>query len=232
MRPAELSVDVAGVSVVSRIWPDASASGRTPVVLLHATGETAQDWDVVAQDLQGTRPVVAINLRGHGPSSWPGIYSIRAMADDVAGVLDVQFPDGLVDLVGHSMGGLVACAVATDRSELVRRLVLEDIGLLTPRPADPPCRPPGILPFDWRVVEQIRPEIDDFDPSWRTRVAAIRVASLVIAGGERSQIPQDRVRELADRLPRGELVTLDTGHLVHAAEPEAFSCALISFLDR
>ena len=135
-------------------------------MLLPATGETAQDWDVVASVLSSSRAVYAVNLRGHGGSSWPGTYSIQLMADDVAGVLDSALAGEPVDLVGHSLGGLVACSIAAARPDLVRRLVLEDVGLLKPRQPVQPPKPAGVLEFDWRVVEQVRPEIDDFDPRW------------------------------------------------------------------
>lgn len=230
--PEQVTIDVDGVSIVLRSWPTAFTPSRPPLVLLHATGETAQDWDVIAQGLQSSRTVVAINLRGHGPSCWPGRYSVGSMARDVTRVLQAHFPHRRVDLVGHSMGGLVACSVAADRPELVRRLVLEDIGLLTPRPADPPSRPSGVLPFDWQVVEQIRPEIDDFDPGWAGRIASIAAPTLVIAGGERSHIPQGQVDELVDCLPQGTLVTLEVGHLVHAGKPKEFTRELLRFLDR
>lgn len=227
--PRELDVDVDGIRLRVRVWP-AVASPRPPVVLLPATGETAEDWDVVASLLQPSRSVHAVSLRGHGGSDRPGHYSIQAMADDVAGLLR-QLDDRPVDLVGHSLGGLVACAVASAHPDDVRRLVLEDVGVPHPRAAAAPPRPPGDLPFDWRVVEQVRPEIDDPDPRWADVVAAIPAPTLVIAGGPSSPVPQEHVAELVGLVRDGRLITLDTGHLVHATQPEAFSSHLMAFLD-
>ena len=142
-----------------------------------------------------------------------------------------QIDDGPVDLVGHSLGGLVACAVASAHPELVRRLALEDVGVPHARPPATPPRPPGVLPFDWRVVEQVRPEIDDPDPRWADVVARIAVPTLVIAGGPSSHVPQDHVAELVRLLPDGRLRTVDAGHLVHATRPEEFIEHLLAFLD-
>ena len=227
--PEHLDVAVDGVTLGVRVWPGV-APPHPPVVLLPGTGETAEDWDVIAALLHPSRTVYAVSLRGHGSSDWPGRYSIRAMADDVTGLLG-QLGDGPVDLVGHSLGGLVACLVASAHPELVRRLVLEDVGVPHPRPALTPARPDGDLPFDWRVVEQVRPEIDDPDPRWSDVVAGIPAPTLVIAGGPSSSVPQDHVAELARTLPDGRLVTVDAGHLVHETRPDEFAQHLLTFLD-
>jgi len=224
-----MPVAVDGVALVVKTW-QAAEELRAPVVLLPATGETADDWDVVASALASSRTVHAVNLRGHGPSDWPGTYSIELLATDVTGLLP-QVANQPVDLVAHSLGGLVACQVASRRPELVGRLVLEDVGLLRPRPAAVPARPAGVLSFDWRMVEQVRPEIDDPDPRWAQLCAAVRARTLVVAGGPSSTVPQEHVADLVRALPDGQLVTIDTGHLVHATNPEAFIRALHLFLD-
>jgi pimeloyl-ACP methyl ester carboxylesterase len=226
--PERLDVTVDGVTLGVRVWPGADPS-RPPAVLLPATGETAEDWDVIASFLS-SRTVYAVSLRGHGHSDWPGRYSIRAMADDVIGLLR-QLHDGPVDLVGHSLGGLVACTVASEHPELVRRLVLEDVGIPHARPAVPPPRPPGVLPFDWQMVVQVRAEIDDPDPRWRNVVAGIPAPTLSVAGGPNSPVPQEHVAELIRTLPDGRLVTVDAGHLVHATRPDEFAHHLLTFLE-
>jgi pimeloyl-ACP methyl ester carboxylesterase len=227
--PKQLEVAVDGVTLRVRVWP-AVDPARPPVVLLPATGETAEDWDVVAASLHSSRTVYAVSLRGHGSSDWPGDYSIQAMADDVTGLLR-QLDGRPVDLVGHSLGGLVACAIASAHPELVHRLVLEDVGVPHPRPATAPPRPSGVLSFDWRVVEQVRPEIDDPDPRWGDVTSRISAPTLVIAGGRSSPVPQEHVAELARIVTDGRLVTVDAGHLVHATRPVDFTDHLLTFLD-
>lgn len=227
--PKDHIFDVGGLTLVVRVWAGPEST-QPPLVLLPATGETAEDWDIVAASMSATRTVFAVNLRGHGPSTWPGTYSIQSMADDVTAWLGSRFPGDVVDLVGHSLGGLVACLVATRCPDQVRRLVLEDVGLLKPRPADPPAKPDGILAFDWRVVEQVRPEIDNFDPAWADVVAAIEVPTLVIAGGTTSPVPHEQIADLEHHLRDGRMVTIEAGHLVHASRPSEFTSRLLSFL--
>lgn len=227
--PTSMEFAVDGITLVVRVWPGVDPT-RPPAVLLPATGETAEDWDIVAPPLSTSRTVYAVNLRGHGPSDWPGEYSIRLLADDVANLLR-QLDERPVDLVGHSLGGLVAGKVAFASPELVRRLVVEDIGLPYPRRPAPPRRPEGDLPFDWRVVEQVRPEIDDPDPQWRRIMAGISAPTLAVGGGPTSPVPQEHVAELVRVLPHGRLVTVDAGHLVHARKPDDFLHHLLTFLD-
>ncbi|RKS72786.1 alpha/beta hydrolase family protein [Motilibacter peucedani] len=222
---------VAGeVTLAVKTWRTRAESPRRTVVLLPATAETADDWDVVAAALVDTRTVHAVDLRGHGGSDWPGTYSVRLLAADVAALLP-RLSAEPVDLVAHSLGGLVALAATASRPELVRRLVLEDVGLLRPRTPAPPSRPPGELAFDWRVVEQVRPEVDDPDPRWRQVVATVPAPTLVIGGGASSSIPQEQVADLVGAMPDARLVTIDAGHLVHEHQPQAFIETLRGFLD-
>lgn len=131
--PTELSVEAAGVTLTVRSWAAEESPGCAPVVLLPATGETAEDWDTVASALCHPRTVHAVNLRGHGRSDWLGTYSIGLMAQDVTRLMNSELGRVPIDLVGHSLGGL-----------------------LQPRPTDPPPKPTGVLPFDWRMIEQGR----------------------------------------------------------------------------
>jgi pimeloyl-ACP methyl ester carboxylesterase len=197
-------------------------------VLLPGTGLTARSWDVVAASLSATRSVLAVDLRGHGASGWPGEYSIELMAQDVAALLERR--GGLVDLVGHSLGGLVGLRVAAAHPALVRRLVLEDVGMPHPRRPSPPARPEGELEFDWRVVEQVRPQVDDPDPGWPAVARSVAAPTLVVAGGPRSFVAAEHVAELVAALPDGRSVTLDTGHEVHEGDPAGFSRELLTFL--
>ncbi|MFU8873275.1 alpha/beta fold hydrolase [Micromonospora sp. SL4-19] len=226
--PELMNITVGDLHFSLRVW-QAVDKGKAPIVLLHATGKTARDWDVIASGLCVERTVYAVDLRGHGASDWPGTYRLKLFAQDVIGILD-QLDIGAVDLVGHSLGGLVACTVAAERQGHVRKLVLEDIGFPHPRPPELPDRPAGDLPFDWHVVEQVRPEIDDPDPGWADIVARITAPTLLISGGAASPVPQKHVAELADRLADARLTAIEAGHLVHETLPDEYLGTLIAFL--
>ncbi|CAM5593958.1 alpha/beta fold hydrolase [Streptomyces antimycoticus] len=221
------SVELGGIRLAYQVSgpPDAP-----PLVLLHALGEDATDWDVVAPVLARSRRVYALDLRGHGRSDWPRDYSLELMRADVLAVLD-ELALGQVELVGHSMGGIVAYLIASDHPQRVARLVLEDVGVPRPRRPTTPAKPEGELAFDWEMVPAIRKQIDTPDPVWWERLARITADTLVVAGGPGSHVPQDGVAELAHRIPGGRMVTIPVGHLIHSADPKAFTEAVSTFLE-
>lgn len=203
--------------------------GAPPLVLLHALGEGAADWGGVAPAFARDRRVYALDLRGHGRSDWPGAYALPLMRDDVIGFLDALALER-VDVVAHSMGGLVACLVAAKCPERVRRLVLEDVAAPLPRERSIPVRPEGELAFDWDMVLTVRRQIDEPDPRWLADLGRISARTLVLGGGPRSHLPQERVAELAHRIPDARCVTVPVGHLIHAAAPEQFTAQVREFL--
>jgi pimeloyl-ACP methyl ester carboxylesterase len=69
--------EVDGVTLAVRSWSCPEAAWP-PIVLLHGTGATAGDWDAIAARLCADRSVFAVDLRGHGESSWPGTYTVDA----------------------------------------------------------------------------------------------------------------------------------------------------------
>src|SRR5918999_3365171 len=105
------------------------------VLMLHGLGSTSATWRHVAPVLAQQFRVIAPDARGHGDSEWTRDYSMELMAEDVAGFLE-QIGVLAAIMVGHSMGGVTAYAVAATRPELVRLLVLEEMP--PPDPANPP----------------------------------------------------------------------------------------------
>lgn len=84
----------------------------TPVMLVHGITESCRTWDPVRDRLvdAGYR-VVALDLRGHGQSPPAGAYDLGSLAGDVVAV---AMAEGLATprVVGHSLGGAVASALA------------------------------------------------------------------------------------------------------------------------
>src|SRR5918996_1641608 len=99
-----------------RSWP---GQGR-PLVLLHGLLDDSEGWTPLAMDTH--RPCIAIDLPGFGGSDLPTRPRISAYAEDVAAGLS-RLAVHECTLVGHSLGGAVATAVA-ERPEGGAPLVL------------------------------------------------------------------------------------------------------------
>lgn len=125
------------------------------VTFLHGAGLNAHTWDTTILAL-GV-PALAIDLPGHGDSSWrtDAAYTGRVLAPDVASGI-AAWTSGPQLLVGQSLGGLTAVAVAASHPELVRELVIIDI---TPG-VDPNAGPTQIRDFfsgptDWATRDEM-----------------------------------------------------------------------------
>ena len=107
------------------VWGD----GEPELVLLHGGAQNAHTWDTVAMALG--RPLVAIDLPGHGHSDGPGEPAagqsqIQANAADVAAAVRQLAPAARA-VVGMSLGGMTTMALSAEAPELVRAIVLVDI---------------------------------------------------------------------------------------------------------
>ena len=108
------------------------------LIFLHGGGQNAHTWDSVAMALD--RPLIAIDLPGHGHSDWREDRDYHPSTSAVAvGEWLKGLPPQPRALIGMSLGGLTSIAVAASGVAPLTHLVIVDI---TPgvRPARPPAR--------------------------------------------------------------------------------------------
>jgi len=89
-------------------------SGRDdalPLVLIHGITESRHSWDPILDELGRSFHLLAVDLRGHGDSEVVGPFDPVTYATDV---VETMAATGFVGapVVGHSLGGIVATAVA------------------------------------------------------------------------------------------------------------------------
>jgi pimeloyl-ACP methyl ester carboxylesterase len=120
-----------GVQIAYYEWN--TAGSGPPVVLQHGfAGTASSNWLTLGfvDALVGAgRRVIALDARGHGQSDKPhdpALHGEDAMARDVIGVID-QLGITSYDLVGYSMGAIIAAVVAAQDAR-VRRLVIGGVG--------------------------------------------------------------------------------------------------------
>jgi pimeloyl-ACP methyl ester carboxylesterase len=102
----------------------------SPVVLLHGLACGKRMWFHQIRALRSRFRVIAYDQRGHGQTDAPAIatdYSAAHLARDLVGVLDALKIERAA-IVGFSLGGGPALALAASKPERVSRLVLADVG--------------------------------------------------------------------------------------------------------
>jgi pimeloyl-ACP methyl ester carboxylesterase len=101
----------------------------TPVVLLHPWFGCWQFWNSIMHHLRG-RPCYAVDFYSPASGDWANVASPNGLANAVLAMMDTEQCEQ-VDLVGNSVGGIVAQLIASTAPQRVRRLVLVGTGAST-----------------------------------------------------------------------------------------------------
>ncbi len=147
--------------------------GDRAVVLLHGYTASVQWWDRVAAALLDQR-VIAIDLVGHGGSEAPrdtAPYGIDGQAEAVDRALEALGVRRAV-LVGHSMGGLVAIAVAEHDPERVERVAVSDTPAAAGLVSESALGELVCVPIIGPAVDRFRPIDPVTEPALQTGFAA------------------------------------------------------------
>lgn len=108
----------------------AEHSGRLPVLCLHGLTRNSKDFADLAARLSTSRRVLAPDLRGRGRSdydpNWRN-YRLSTYVTDIGRLLDTLRIERVV-IIGTSLGGLTAMAMAVERSAGIAGIVLNDVG--------------------------------------------------------------------------------------------------------
>ena len=103
-----------------------SVGDGPPLLILHGLFGSGGNWRSVARALSPSHRVISVDLRNHGGSPWVETMSYLQMADDVRALIEWERLH-LPVVMGHSMGGKTAMALALMYPELVSRLIVVDI---------------------------------------------------------------------------------------------------------
>lgn len=226
------------------------------VVFLHGNASRWQHWVSQLRALSRCYRCVAFDQRGYGASDpLRGPNSLSRMADDTA-ALCAALGIARAYVVGLSMGGEVAQALALRHPALVAGLVLAGTGLLAAPPDGLPELTADLLrqllaaglgpAFRQAHPEQAARLIDEhmatdldtlrritFDDFAQIDPARISAPTLLIAGEHDPLKPPAAVRQLAERIPGAVLLELPgAGHYLNIEAPEAFNTALLGFIER
>jgi pimeloyl-ACP methyl ester carboxylesterase len=111
-----------------------AAGSGIPLLLLHGMGAAAASWSAVGEALSPEYRVVIPDLAGHGASApLTGSITFAIQLSALEAVVHSECAEPAL-LVGHSLGGWLACLITLRHPELVRRVVLVNGPLLLPWP--------------------------------------------------------------------------------------------------
>jgi pimeloyl-ACP methyl ester carboxylesterase len=236
LTPMELrELEVDGTASRFRVFGDGP-----PVVLVHGLSGSWRWWSAVAERLAERRRVSLLDLpplrRRFEPrqlAGWLGRWL------ETAGLQNA-------DLVGHSLGGLVAAELAAERPELVGRLALV-------APAGIPCgrglvsRSLPLLETLYDIRAQFPTVVGDAvragplgllrgaafvsERDLRPALGGIRAPSLLVWGDRDRLVPTSIAEEWQRALPRSRLVLLPCGHVPMWEAPAELAESLLAFLE-
>ena len=97
-----------------------------PLVIAHGLFGSARNFNSLGRKLAANRRVILLDMRNHGDSPWADEVSYPAMAGDLAEAVR-RLAGGRAVVLGHSMGGKAAMALALTEPDLLAAVVIADI---------------------------------------------------------------------------------------------------------
>ena len=140
MRPFRSEyLDLPDVRLHIRRWGNPQA----PLLfLLHGWMDVSASFQFVVDEFERDWNIVAPDWRGFGLSQWlHRPYFFAEHIGDLEAIIDRYAPQGPVRMVGHSMGGILACLYAGLRPDRAEKVVsLEGFGIAPTTPDMAPER--------------------------------------------------------------------------------------------
>ncbi len=98
----------------------------SPLVVAHGLFGSGRNFNTLGRRWAADRRVVLVDMRNHGGSPWTDEMGYADQAADLAETID-HLAGGRAVVLGHSMGGKAAMALALTQPELVAGLIVADI---------------------------------------------------------------------------------------------------------
>ena len=236
-------------------------AGQGPaLVLVHGLGGSSAVWSDDIDILAKTYRVIAPDLPGYGKSDRPRAdYSIDYHAAMLKEFIDA-LGESKVAIAGNSMGGWIAAVFTLNNPEKVSHLILVDSAglhretyppislnpstkeeqkaLLLGLYADPSRVTERMINDQWEYRRDIRATVQATLDSLKTkmplldsRLADIKIPTLIIWGKQDTLIPLEFAGQFAKGIHGSKLVVIDkAGHLPQSEQPRAFCRAVKRFV--
>ncbi len=210
-----------------------------PVVLIAGLNSDHTLYRGILPQLAARYKVIVFDNRGVGRTDKPDIpYSINMMAEDTAGLLNAL---GITQahILGTSMGGRIATALALQQPQQVKSLILvstvvkslKGVPMTWSRRLVPLMLKIPVIrgphPY-YAVVRQLKASraYDCMD-----RLNEIHVPTLILHGNKDKSAPYRLAEEMHSGIKGSQMITFHGGHLFFILRPQQFIDAIVDFLD-
>jgi 3-oxoadipate enol-lactonase len=214
-----------------------------PVVLIAGLGTSISPYMRIVRRLALKYRVLAFDNRGVGRTDKPDIpYTIEMMADDTAGLLR-GLGIARADVIGVSMGGRIAMALALQHPEAVSSLVLASTSARVPSGTRTSLRFKFFKLLKWlrsggrflgrnsqpyyAFIRQLGAS-RSYDCSGR--LGEIRVPTLIPHGKRDKLAPYELAEEMHAGIKGSKMVAFEGGHLFFLWESDKFADTVKGFL--
>ena len=100
----------------------------SPLIIIHGLFGSADNWGTIGKKFAENNTVFLVDLRNHGRSPHDPTMNYEVMAKDI---LELIQDENIIDpvLLGHSMGGKAALFFAENHPNILKKLIVADIGI-------------------------------------------------------------------------------------------------------
>lgn len=249
--PAADTSGFASVNGVHLYYAVFNRNGGRPVILLHGSLGSSNDWGFETPLLDKTHEVIVLDSRGRGRSTMSSQpITIELMAADVLGLMNfLHIPKA--SIVGWSEGGVIALFLAIHYPARIENLFAfganYSVSTYQPKPLSPAMKAMGVQ-YMARAKETYRRlsptpnqfgellkalNQDSIEPELKPSDLAKIKAPTVIADGAYEQfITNKETVTLAHLIPGAKLIIMpNVSHGGPLQDPNRFHKAVINLLD-
>jgi pimeloyl-ACP methyl ester carboxylesterase len=180
----------------ARLRYEVTAAGHVPLVLVHGSWGSHQQWDRVVPALAKTFRILSYDRRGHSESERPsGQGSVREDVADLASLIErLQLAPAYV--AGNSFGASITLRLAAERPELLRGLIAHEPPLFTLLADDP-----DVAPILDEVNTGIGAVVERIASGDHAGAAEQFVETVALGPGSWAQLPPEMQQTMIENAP-------------------------------